>query len=145
MHDLYELKDKLMKELSEYSGNSKFSKDDVEAIKYITSAIDHICNIVEDEDVGYSMRGGSYEGGGMSGNMGGSYRSGGSYARGGRGRGRGGRRGANQYGSYGSYAGGSYGYSRADSMIDKLNEIMEDAPETMKSDVQRLITKAEQM
>lgn len=54
MHKLYELKDKLMRELEDYSENGKFSKDDVEAIKYITSAIDHICNISEAE--GYSGR-----------------------------------------------------------------------------------------
>ena len=52
MDELYELKEKLMKELVDYSGNGKFSKDDVESIKYITSAIDHICNIVERD--GYS-------------------------------------------------------------------------------------------
>ena len=52
MEELYELKDKLMKELKEYAGTGRFSKDDVESIKYITSAIDHICNIVEDD--GYS-------------------------------------------------------------------------------------------
>jgi hypothetical protein len=56
MHKLYELKEKLMRELEDYSENGKFSKEDVEAIKYITSAIDHICNIVEDsEGEEYSM------------------------------------------------------------------------------------------
>ena len=32
MHKLYELKEKLMKELEDYADNGKFSKDDVEAI-----------------------------------------------------------------------------------------------------------------
>lgn len=59
MHKLHELKEKLMRELEDYSENGKFSKDDVEAIKYITSSIDHICNIVEGEE-GYSGR--SYTG-----------------------------------------------------------------------------------
>ena len=54
MHKLYELKEKLMRELEDYSENGKFSKEDVEAIKYITSSIDHICNIMEDEDGDYS-------------------------------------------------------------------------------------------
>lgn len=54
MHKLYELKEKLMRELEDYSENGKFSKEDVEAIKYITSSIDHICNIMEDEDGEYS-------------------------------------------------------------------------------------------
>ena len=77
MHRLYELKDKLMNELEEYSQNGKYSKEDVETIKYIASAIDHICNICKDaeEDDGYSGR--MYPDG-----MGGSYRG---YAREGRG------------------------------------------------------------
>ena len=54
MHKLYELKEKLMRELEDYSENGKFSKEDVEAIKYITSSIDHICNIVEGEEGEYS-------------------------------------------------------------------------------------------
>ena len=61
MHKLYELKDKLLKELEEYSQNGKYSKEDVETIKYMASAVDHICNIVERaEDDEYSSRGGSY-------------------------------------------------------------------------------------
>lgn len=70
MHKLYELKDKLMNELEDYSENGKFSKEDVEAIKYITSAVDHIDNICEREDdmsfddgMGGSYRGYSREGG----------------------------------------------------------------------------------
>lgn len=45
-----------MRELEDYSENGKFSKEDVEAIKYITSAIDHLCNIMEDADGEYSER-----------------------------------------------------------------------------------------
>lgn len=59
MNKLYELKEKLMKELEEYSENGKFSREDAESIKYIASAIDHICNIAErDEEEEYSQRGG---------------------------------------------------------------------------------------
>ena len=87
MHKLYELKEKLMRELEDYSENGKFSKEDVEAIKYITSAIDHLCNIIEDADGEYSERmmpyvynqGGSYEQGG---NRGGGYSRNYAYARG---------------------------------------------------------------
>lgn len=127
MHKLYELKDKLMRELEDYSENGKFSKDDVEAIKYITSAIDHICNIVEDADEGYSeaMGGGSYDGG-MSYARGGN-RGGRSYARGGRGRGRNARR--DSMGRYSSEGGRSYaedGYSYDFRM--ELEELMQDAP-----------------
>ena len=128
MHKLYELKEKLMRELEDYSENGKFSKEDVEAIKYITSAIDHICNIVEDADEEYSMAmdggmpydGGSYAEGGRDGNRGGrSYRS---YAGGrsnARGRGRNARR-----DSMGRYSSDGYSY---DFKMD-LEELMRDAP-----------------
>lgn len=58
MHELYELKDKLIKELEDYSQNGKFSKEDVESIKYMASAVDHLCNIMErkDDEEEYSMR-----------------------------------------------------------------------------------------
>lgn len=120
MHKLYELKEKLMRELEDYSENGKFSKEDVEAIKYITSAIDHICNIMENEDE-YSntgMMGGgpySYADDGRGGNRGG--RSNRSYARG---RGRNARR--DRMGRYSSEGGYSYDFK-----VD-LEELMQDAP-----------------
>ena len=129
MHKLYELKDKLMQELEDYSENGKFSKDDVESIKYIASAIDHICNIVEDSDeysnMYYGEDDGSYARGG---NRGG----GRSYARD---RGRNARR-------------DSMGrYSRAnDDMIEQLRMMMQEAPdERTRQEFQRFITKVEQM
>jgi len=134
MHKLYELKDKLIQELEDYADNGKFSKDDVEAIKYTASAVDHICNIVEDEDE-YSM---AYaDGMGNMGNMG-------SYARGGysraRGRGRNARR-----DSMGRYS--RRGYSMADeSMISELRELMKDAPdEHIRQEFQKFIDKVERM
>lgn len=153
MHKLYELKDKLMDELEDYAENGKFSKDDVEAIKYTASAIDHICNIVEDEEMysgdmmGGSYEGGSYEGGsyarggGRGGRGGGSSRAGGSYARGRRG----GRTGRNQYGSYAG--GGSYAYSRAaEGISDDLKKLAEDAPdEETKMEIHKLAKKLENM
>lgn len=70
MHKLYDLKEKLIDELEDYSENGKYSKEDVEAIKYMASAVDHICNICKEaeEDDGYNGRmysdgmGGSYKG-----------------------------------------------------------------------------------
>ena len=57
MHKLYDLKDKLIGELEDYSENGKYSKEDVEAIKYMASAVDHICNICKDaEEDDYSSR-----------------------------------------------------------------------------------------
>lgn len=135
MHKLYELKEKLMRELEDYADNGKFSKEDVEAIKYTASAIDHICNIVEGEDGEYSEEM-------MPMNR---YMGEGSYAR----RGRRGsyaredmrsRRGANQYGSY-------RGYSRAsEDMAEQLRDIMKDAPdEKIRMEIERLANKVEQM
>lgn len=150
MHDkLYELKEKLMKELEEYSQNGKYSKEDVETIKYMASAVDHLCNIVErEEDEEYSQRGsyaydngnmgggnmggGSYRGGGYSRNRGNSYRmSGNSYARG---RGQNARR-------------DSMGrYSRGGDMVDQLEDLMEDAPnDQIRQQIQQLITQVEKM
>lgn len=143
MHKLYELKDKLMDELEAYSQNGKFSKDDVEAIKYISSAIDHICNICEDMD------GGEYSGDMMPGDM---NMTGGTYARGGnrggrsyresyaRGRGRNARR--DSMGRY-SREGGSYdGYSMGDDDFRmEIKELMQDAPnEQIRQKLQRIMS-----
>lgn len=141
MHKLYELKDKLMKELEEYADNGKFSKEDVEAIKYTASAIDHICNIVEGEEGEYSNMypyayegGGSYARGGRGGNRGGG---GGSYARG--------RMNARRN-SMGRYS-REDGYSRAgEDMAEELRGLMADAPdEHIRMEIERLANKVEKM
>lgn len=142
MHKLYELKEKLINELEDYADNGKFSKDDVEAIKYTASAIDHICNIVcDEEEYSEAMNGGmmmdrSYEGGR-------SYRGGGSSYR------RSGRRGANQYGSYGRNQYGSYagGYSRAnEDVANELREIAKDAPsDHVRQEIHSLVSRIENM
>ena len=133
MHKLYELKDKLIQELEDYANNSKFSKDDVEAIKYTASAIDHICNIVEDEDE-YSM---AYEGNGAM-------MDGRSYARGGYSRARGRDRNARRD-SMGRYS--RRGYSMADeSMVSELRELMQNSPdEHIRHEFQKFIDKVERM
>ena len=126
MHDLQELKEKLLKELEEYGGNAKFSKEDVETIKYMASAIDHICNISEDEE-GYSNRypyymGGSYDDG-M--NRNGSYR-GRSYAW---------RRNARR---------DSMGRYSREGLADKMRDLMDEAPdERTRQEIQRMIDKFE--
>lgn len=155
MHELYELKEKLMKELSEYSQNGKFSKEDAEVIKYLASAIDHICNIVMDmEDEEYSNEyrysreqgggnrggqgGGSYRGG-----QGGNSRTGGSYAGGrysrnsyARGRGRNARR--DSMGRY-SREGG------VEELAQTLGEMMGELPEEVKRDAEKLMIKLDEM
>lgn len=146
MHEkLYELKEKLMKELGEYAQNGKYSKEDVETIKYMASAIDHMCNIIEKaEDEEYSQRGGSYAY--DNGNMGGSYR-GGNYSRSG-GSYRGGR-GGNSYarGRGQNAPRDSMGrYSRDGDMLDQLEEIKRDAPnDQIRQHIQQLISEIEQM
>lgn len=148
MDALYELKEKLMKELEEYSQNGKYSKEDVETIKYMASAVDHLCNIVERaEEEEYSQRGGmgsnrySREGGQGGGGSyrGGSYRysrnyGGGSYARG---RGQNARR--DSMGRYSSA--GDPG-----EMVEQLEMLMQDAPnEQIKQQIRQLVQQIEQM
>lgn len=133
MHKLYELKEKLMRELEDYADNGKFSKEDVEAIKYTASAIDHICNIVDGEEGEYSEAMNGRYADGM----------GGSYARRGRRSSYAGRnrRGANQYGSY------ARGYSRAsEDLAEQLRDVMADAPnDKIRMEIERLANKVEQM
>lgn len=135
MHKLYELKEKLMRELEDYADNGKFSKEDVEAIKYTASAIDHICNIVDGEEGEYNeAMDGRYADG-----MGGSYARRGRSSYAGRN-----RRGTNQYGAYGSYA---RGYSRAsEDLAEQLRNVMADAPnDKIRMEIERLANKVEQM
>lgn len=134
MHELMELKKKLIRELEEYSQNGKFSKEDVETIKYMASAVDHLCNILMDEDGEYSNRGDGYSNrnDGMSRNYGG-----GSYARG---RGRNARR-----DSMGRYS--NEGYSRTDGveeLVDNVRNMMQDLPQNLQMDAKRFIQKLEQ-
>ena len=57
MHKLYDLKDRLIEEMEDYADRSNLSKEDVEVIKYMASAADHICSLLEkaDMDDDYSM------------------------------------------------------------------------------------------
>lgn len=129
MHKLYELKDKLMNELEDYSENGKFSKDDAENIKALSASIEHICNICKDaeEEDGYSGR--MYPDG-----MGGSYRS---YSREGRGYSRENRGGySNARGRMNARRDSMGRYSGADGIEDM---------ETVKTEVRRLAEKIEQM
>ena len=135
MHKLYELKENLMRELESYADKGSLRKEDVEAIKYISSGIDHICNIVEREEDEYSENmGGSYGRG--SSYRGSSYRGNGrsSYARG-----RGARR-----DSMGRYSTEGYSMANAD-MIEELRGMMETAPEGVKGKIRNLITELERM
>ena len=153
MYELYELKEQLMDELKEYRSKQKKNMDDITVIKYLTSSIDHLCNIImaaEEEE--YSSRG-SY-------NMGGGSR----YSREG---GRGGNRyayeggqGGGNYSRDGSYARGRNvrrdsmgrytsrdGYSRANGMEDLVESVrgmMGELPQELQQDAQRFVQKLEQ-
>ena len=65
MHKLYDLKEKLIREMEEYDGKQELSRTDVETIKYLSSAVDHMCNILDNEEErddyshSYDMRRGS--------------------------------------------------------------------------------------
>ena len=122
MHKLYELKENLIKELEGYANSGKYSKDDVQAIKYMASAVDHLCNIMDgDEEYSGNMM---YDGSMRS------YRGDGSYARG---RGRNAKRDA-----MGRYSGGD--------IIGRLEDLMNDAPDDRtRQEMQKFITKMESM
>lgn len=66
MHKLHELKEKLVKELENYSEKQRITREDVETIKYLASAIDHICNVVDESGMSFrnsyeSSNNGSYD------------------------------------------------------------------------------------
>lgn len=141
MHELYELKEKLLKELKEYAGG-ELSTGSLEVIDKLAHSIKNICKVIEDSEQSYddgpSRR--SYEGSGRS--YDGSYDM------------------SREGGSNRSYEGSSYRrgrgrYARRDSMgryaaegpelAMELKELMQDAPEESKQDFKRLIQKVEQM
>lgn len=144
MHELYELKEMLCKELEEYGRKGDLSAGSLEIVDKLAHALKNVDKIIEskEEESGeYSgampRRGGSYryDDGMMTG---GSYR-GGSYARG---------RGSNaRRDSIGRYA--SRGYSRAegdmDEIVEELRGMMGDLPEDKQREVQRFVEKVERM
>lgn len=152
MHELYELKDKLCKELKKFS-EEDVSSGTLEMIDTLAHSIKNLDKIIEKyEEEEYSMRGGSsyesyrgssyrgggssYRGGGSSREGGSSYEDGSSYARG---RGRNARR-----DSRGRYS--SEGYSRTGNITEELKEMMMEAPdEQTRMEYQKVIEKLERM
>lgn len=148
MHELYELKEKLMKELNEYAGQ-EVTAGTLEAVDKLSHAIKNICKIIEAaEEEEYSGRG-SYEGGSYEGGN-----TGRRYSR------EGGRRYAYDGGQGGSYARGRNarrdsmgrysregGYSRAedmDGLVSEIRSMMQELPQGVQQDAQRFIQKLEQ-
>lgn len=138
MHELYELKEKLCRELKKYSSED-VTTNSLEVIDKLSHAVKNIDKIIEkyEEEEGASYGYGSYEGsyrGGRSNR--GSYNNGNSYARG---RGRNAKR-----DSMGRYS--NDGYSRNADIAAELREMMMDAPdEQTRMEYQRVISKLEQM
>lgn len=142
MHELYELKEKLMDNLEDYS-KKEMTASNLEIVDKLSHTIKNLCKIIEDsEESEYSERGGSYARGRYSRErMGGS-----SYARGGRysreggsyadGRGRGSQANRDSMGRY----------SSNDGMIGELRDLMEDAPdEKTRMEFEKFIRKMETM
>lgn len=143
MHELYDLKDMLCKELKEYGTKGELSAGTLDVVDKLTHTMKNLDKIIEayEEEEGYSsasrpdgmggMTDGSYRYSRNGGNYRGMYR--GSYARG--------RMNARRD-SMGRYSGN---YSRDDGMVEELRGLMEDAPnESIKRDIQRLVDKIEQ-
>lgn len=133
MDKLYNLKERLIKELEGYAGKSAWNSSDLDIIKKTASAVDHLCNIIKacEEEGGYSSRM-SY---GMD-PMGRDVEPGRdmSYARG--------RRNAPRD-SMGRYS-GEMGYSRHGDPADQLRELMEQAPdEQTRRDLERVLHRME--
>ena len=140
MQELYELKEKLMNELTEYAKKKEMSSGSLDVIDKMAHALKNLNKVIEDcEEGGYSSEG-SYRGMSNRSYMysrdGGSYDDG-SYNSYARGRGRGAARDA-----MGRYS--SEGYSGHD-MVGELKNLMHDVPdERTRQSIQRLIQKMEQ-
>lgn len=134
MHELYELKDKLMNELAEYGSKDEMTAGTLDVVDKLAHTVKNLCKIIEEME--YSEDGGSYAMRGGRGNRdGGSSRASYAMARGGGGRGRNARRDA--MGRYSSDTG---------MMVEELRELMEDAPDQKtKQEFERFIRKLEQM
>lgn len=137
MHELYELKDKLCRELKKYS-NEDVTTSNLSVIDSLAHAVKNIDKIIEsyEEDEGSSYGYNSYEpnyrvsnGRGNRGNA--------SYARG---RGRNAKR-----DSMGRYSNDG-GYSRHGDMVEQLREMMMDAPnDEVRREYERVISRIESM
>ena len=124
MHELHELKEKLMDALESYS-KKEMTASNLEIVDKLSHTIKNLCKIIEDaEESEYSERGGysrRYSRDGMS------------YADG---RGRGSRARRDSMGRY----------SSKDGMIGDLRDLMEEAPdEKTRMELERFIRKMESM
>lgn len=135
MQELYNLKEMLCEELSNYGRSKELSPHSLEMIDTLAHACKNVCKIIESKsEEEYSMDGGSYRGGSYYGNSNRYSRDGYYYDDGGMS----GRRGRARNGRFVS--------RDASEMARKLREMMEEAPdEASKREIQRLADKMEQM
>ena len=127
MHDLYNLKEMLCKELSDYGKDGGLTLSSLATIDTLAHAAKNVDKLIESYDKDeYSRRDGSYRDGGYS-NWGYYYDDGNSY-----------RRGRDRMGRFISRDGSE--------MARKLREMMHDAPdENARREIQRLADKMESM
>ena len=124
MHELYELRDMLCKELKEYGKKGDLSAGTLDIVDKLCHAIKNLDKIIEVDEEGYS---GAYYGGGSYEDRG--YR-GRSYAR--------------RRDSMGRYS--SEGYSRKGEIVDRLRGLMNDAPDDRtRQEIHNLVSKMEMM
>ena len=126
MHDLYNLKEMLCKELSDYGKDGGLTLSSLDTIDKLAHACKNVCKIIESkEGEEYSRRGGLYDDGYSRGGY--YYDNGGSY-----------RRGRDRMGRFTSRDGSD--------MARKLRQMMEDAPdENSRREIERLADKMESM
>lgn len=134
MNELYELKEKLCKELKKYSGEevTNSSLEVVDKLSHAIKNIDKIIDSYEEEDGSYGYNSYNYINRSNRGN----YNNGSSY---GRGRGRNARR-----DSMGRYA--NDGYSKHGDMVEQLREMMMEAPtDDIRREYEKMISRIESM
>ena len=136
MNELYELKEKLCRELKKYN-NEEVTTNSLEVIDKLAHATKNLDKIIEryEEEEGGSYGYNYNYGNSNRGGRGGSYNNGSSYARG---RGRNARR-----DSMGKYASDS-GYSRHGDMVEQLREMMMESPnDEIRREYERVINRIE--
>jgi len=125
MHDLYNLKEMLCKELSDYGKDGGLTLSSLDTIDKLAHAAKNVAKLIDESD-GYSRRDGSYRDGGYS-RDGYYYDDGGSYRR-------------------GRAANGRFVSRDGSEMARRLREMMEDAPdESLKREIRKLADKVESM
>ena len=122
MHELYELKEILLKELEEYGRKGSLSAGELEIVDKLAHATKNVCKVIESaDDEGYSNRGSYYDGNNRLSYRGRSYR----------------RDGMGRYAREGGY---SYTDS-LDGIVEEMRGMMDQLPEDKRREVQRFVDK----